>query len=69
MIDAASAARSASSGYSEAIAENVDAATALDPEDPDRQRDPLPPQVQPDQRARPTSSTRRRVRADTGRGR
>ena len=31
VIDAASAARSASSGYSEAIAENVDAATALTP--------------------------------------
>ena len=31
MIDAASAARSISSGYSAAIAENVDAATALTP--------------------------------------
>ena len=58
VIDAASAARSAWSGYSEAIAENVDAATALTPMIQISNGDPLPPQVQPDQHPQPDQLTR-----------
>ena len=49
VIDAANAARSVWSGYKAAIAENVDAATALTPTIHSDRGDPLPPQVQPDQ--------------------
>ena len=66
----ASAARSACSGYSAAMVENVDAATGADAEDPGGQRDPFAPQVEPDQRAgagQPTSrGCGRRGRAQGG---